>query len=157
MMCRECAQAILGCSNVEESFLQNIIPEQKNIDMITNTENVLLRDRVRNHFDKELEGIIMPVDMLTMCDTAGISDKGYQSLYTSITARLRSKGFKRSILPTPYSLAMARKSANKTIADMLGGYRWIEDSMPVSSSKNFIYNKFNNVYITISAFPQAMI
>ena len=93
--------------------------------MITNTENVLLQDRVWNHFHKELEGIIMPVDMLTMCDTTGISDKGYQSLYTSITARLRSKGFKHSILPTPYSLAMARKSANKTIADMLGGYRWI--------------------------------
>ena len=99
----------------------------------------------------------MLVDMLTMCDTAGISDKGYQSLYTSITARLRSKGLKRSILPTPCTLAMARKSANKTIANMLGGYRWIEDSMLVSSSKNFIYNKFNNVYIAISALQQAMI
>ena len=52
---------------------------------------------------------------------------------------------------------MARKLANKTIANMLGGYRWIEDSMPVSSSKNFIYNKFNNVYIAIPTPQQAMI
>ena len=77
MMCRECAQAILGCSNAEESLLLDIIPEQKIIDMITNIENVLLRDRVWNHFHKELEGIIMTIDMLTMCETIGISDKGY--------------------------------------------------------------------------------
>ena len=46
MMWKKCAQAIIGCSNAEESLLQNNIPEQKIIDMITNTENVLLRDTV---------------------------------------------------------------------------------------------------------------
>ena len=46
---------------------------------------------------------------------------------------------------------MVRKSINNTIDDMLGGYKWIEDSMPVSSSKDFVYTKFNNFYIAILA------
>ena len=92
--------------------------------------------------------------MLTMCNTGGISDKGYQSLYKSTTPCLCSKGLKHSILPTPYSLPMVRKLANKTIADMVGGYRWIEDSMPMSSYKIFFYNKFNNAYIALLALQQ---
>ena len=85
-----------------------------------------------------------------MCDIAIISDIGYQPLYTFIIlACLHSNKLKYSILPTPYNLAMARKLANNNIADMLGGYRWIDDNIQMSSSKDFIDNKFNKIYIAI--------
>ena len=91
----------------------------------------------------------MRIDMLTMWNIASLNDKGYQSLYASITTSLHSKKLKRSILPTPYNLAMARKLASNSIVDMQGGYKWIENTMPMSSSKDFVYSKFNNIYIKI--------
>ena len=57
----------------------------------------------------------------------------------------------RSILPTPYSLVMARKFANNNIANLLGGYKWVDDIMPMSTSKDFVDNKFNNTYVEVEA------
>ena len=64
---------------------------------------------------------------------------------------------KHPILSTPYNLAIARNLANNSIADILGGYRWIDDNMPMSSSKEVFYNKFNNVYNKIEVLQQEMI
>ena len=103
-MFRECAKAILGCSNTEESILEHIIPEQNVINMITNPTNVALSQKIQRYFLKEFEEVIKPIDMLTVCDTAGITYKEYRALYTCITACTREKGITRSILPQHHTI-----------------------------------------------------
>ena len=61
------------------------------------------------------------------------------------------------MLPTPYSVTMARKCANADGASMLDGYHYVKDEMPVSAHKSFEYNEFNNVYINVETLQRAMI
>ena len=92
-----------------------------------------------------------------MCDSAGISQKGYREMYRSITLGLQAKGVTQSLLPTLYSLQMAKKCANGDIASMFNGYRSVEDIMPMPPSKPFEYNAYNNVYIDMEVLQKAMI
>lgn len=61
------------------------------------------------------------------------------------------------LLPTPYSIALARRCANSDVASLFGGYKWIDDAMPLTKGKSFIYNKFNNVYVDVQKLQEAMI
>ena len=54
-------------------------------------------------------------------------------------------------------MVMARKLANRDVCTLFGGYKWVEDAMPISSAKSFDYNRFNNVYVDVEALQKAMI
>ena len=96
---------------------------------------------------KEIKEIVTPKEMVDICDRAGISQKGYRAMYRSITLGLRAKGVTQSLLPTLYSLQMAKKCDNGDVASMFNGYKWVEDIMPMPTNKPFEYNGYNNVYI----------
>ena len=91
------------------------------------------------------------------CDTAGVSRKGYEAIYTLITTAHRDKVLIRPLLPTPYSVTMAEKYANFDVASLLGGFRFVNDSLPMLKTKSFQYNSFNNVYVDVEMFQRAMI
>ena len=61
------------------------------------------------------------------------------------------------MLLTPYSVTLAKKIANLDVATMLGGYHYVQDEMPLSASKRFAYNKFNNVFINLQTLQRAII
>ena len=158
--CRDCAKVILGCNqtdnNVEASLLQHIVSEKEIINMLSNPSKTKIREAVFCHLLQDLHHAITPLEMLDVMDSAGISQKGYRALYRLITSGLRVKGFKRSVLPTPYSLEMARKTANGKVDAMFNGYRWVEDLMPLVD-RVYEYNKFNNVYIDMEELQRAMV
>lgn len=127
------------------------------MEMITGSGNDKLRETLRRHFLKEIKEIVTPQEMVDMCDSAGISQKGYRAMYRSITLGLRAKGVTQSLLPTLYSLQMAKKCANGDVASMFNGYKWVEDIMPMPTNKPFEYNAYNNVYIDMEELQKAMI
>lgn len=158
--CRECARVILGCNGdnnqVEASLLQHLVLGKDIINFISNPSNAKLRQAIFHHLVHDLHNAVTPKEMLDVMDSAGISQKGNRAMYRSITLGLRSKGFMRSLLPTPYSLEMARKFANGGVATMFNGFKWVEDVMPFSN-KPFKYNTFNNVYIDMEELQKAMV
>lgn len=160
MSCRECAKAILGCNdadnNVQASLLQHLFLEKDIINFISNPSNTKVRQAVFRHLVHDLHHAITPQEVLDVMDSAGISQKGYRAFYRLITLGLRAKGFMRSLLPSPFSLEMARKSANGGVATMFNGYRWVEDVMSLAD-KSFTYNKFNSVYIDMEELQKAMV
>ena len=159
--CRAYTTVVLGCNNFEDnvkvSLLQHVIQEKDVLEMITGSGNVKLRETLRQHFLKEIKQIVTPKEMLDVCDSAGISQKGYRAMYKSITLGLRAKGVTQSLLPTLYSLQMAKRCANGDIASMFNGYRSVVDIMPMPPSKPFEYNAYNNVYIDMEVLQKAMI
>lgn len=151
----------MGCDSSEEtvqaSLLQHLVKEDAIIKAISNPENDRLRKAIQKHLLKDLLDIISPAQILSICDTAGISDKGYAAMYQCVTRGLRAKGVTRSLLPTPYSISMARKLANANVGSLFGGYKWVEGAMPISPAKSYEYNRFNNIYINVEALQKAMI
>ena len=151
-LCREATIALMGGQRTDKearmSLLKNFIRPEDILDLILDPSNAKVTKVLQKHFFQKLKAIVNPRDMLDVCDAAGISRNGYEGIYRVITLGLRAKGFTESLLPTSYSLTMARKSANRDIASVFGGFKWVEDSMPMSASDSFHYNTFNNVYIT---------
>ena len=124
-------------ASVHTSILQHIIDEKAILKMIADPIQNRLRQAVQRRLFKELQDIITPAQMLSVCDSSGISDKGYKAIYQCVTRGLRAKGLNRSLLPTPYNMIMARKLANRDVCALFGGYKWVEDAMPMSSLKSF--------------------
>lgn len=158
---REVATALIGCSNatnaVRAALLQHIIKSQDIVEILAHPSSVKTRAVLQELFFQDINNIATPIDILGICDVAGISRKGYEAIYRTITLGLREKGFKKSILPTPYSITMARKSANREVGGMLGGFRWVEADMAMSASTSFKYNTFNNIYLDLECLERAMI
>ena len=105
--------------------------------MLKQSSHAKVRETLRQKLYKELVGLVIPQLMLETCDVAGISQKGYEALYRVITMAQWAKGFIRPILPTPYSISMAKVSANSEVVALLGGYRYVNDSMPLPHGKSF--------------------
>ena len=61
------------------------------------------------------------------------------------------------MLPTPYSVSLAKKCANNDVAGLLGGFHCVHDVMPLDNSNSFCYNEFNNVYIDLLKLQESMI
>ncbi|MCO5567203.1 hypothetical protein L7F22_020891 [Adiantum nelumboides] len=158
---REVAIALMGCQNTDKeariSLLKNFIRPQDILDMISNPSNSKTVEMLQKHFFQKLNAIVTARDMLDVCDAAGISRKGYEGIYRIITLGLRAKGFTASMLPTSYCITMAKKSANRDIASVFGGFKWVEESMPMSAFNSFQYDTFNNVYIDMEPLQRAMI
>ena len=78
-------------------------------------------------------------------------------MYRTITLGLQAKGFMQHLLPTLYSIQMAKRCANGDIESMFNGYKWVEDIMPMETNKSFHYNAFNNLYNDMEVLQKAMI
>ena len=112
---------------------------------------------IRGKIIKELQHMVSPVQIMDACDSGGVSRRGYEAIYRVFTLAHRAKHVLQPLLPTPYSVTMARRCANSDVASMLGGYRHVNDAMPVSAIKQFQFNEFNNVYIDVQTLQRAMI
>ena len=160
-LCRVLAGSMLGMegagSGNRVGMGTHVLRNNDIITMLEQSSHAKVRETLRQKFYKELVGLVTPQLMLETCDAAGISRKGYEALYRVITMAQRAKGFIRPILPTPYSISMAKVSANSEVAALLGGYKYVTNSMPLPHGKSFQYNQFNNVYIDAIKLQQAMV
>ena len=50
------------------------------------------------------------------------------------------------MLPTPCIISLAMASANSEVASLLGRYKFVNQIMPLSIIRSFVYNEFDNVY-----------
>lgn len=127
------------------------------LKMLDDPSNATTKEALRQNVYRELLGLVTPQQMLETCDAAGISRKGYEAVYRTLTVAHRAKGFHQPILPTPYSVSMAKISENSEVARMLGGYNFVNDCFTLPNAKTFEYNQFNNVYIDVIKLQQAMV
>ena len=160
-LCRVLAGSMLGMEGASSGnrvgMGTHVLRTNDIIAMLEQSSHAKVRETLRQKFYKELVGLVTPQLMLDTCDAAGISRKGYEALYRVITMAQRAKGFIRPILPTPYSISLAKVSANSEVAALLGGYRYVDDSMPLSNGKSLEYNQFNNIYIDAMKLQEAMV
>lgn len=117
------------------------------IAMLEEPSYAKIRETLRQKFYMELKGLVAPRMMLETCDAAGISKKGYEAIYRVITLAHREKGFNTPLLPTPFSLSLAKVAANSEVASLFGGYKFVDGTMPLPNSSHHPYNAFNNIYI----------
>ena len=52
---------------------------------------------------------------------------------------------------------MLRKSANREVGDMLGGFRSVKAEIAMCASESFMYNTFNNIYLNRESIEREMI
>lgn len=138
------------------TFLQHIVKPNELTEFLDEPSNARVAKVLRQKYFSELRDIVTPQEIMEVCDSASISFKAYEALYRVITAGHRNKGLSR-LLPTPYSVKLAKKCANNDVAGLLGGFQCVHDVMPLDNSKSFCYNEFNNVYIDLLKLQESMI
>ena len=136
---------------------KHVLKSKEIIAVLEEPSKAKIKETLRQNFYKELIGLVTPRLMMETCDAAGISRKGYEAIYRIVTLAHRAKGFVRPLLPTPYSLSMAKVSANSNVATLFGGYKFVANSMPLENSASHLYNEFNNIYIEPVKLQQAMV
>ena len=155
------ATAMMGCGvgavPARVGLLKHIVKAKDILQMLQDPSNEKTTQLLQLKFFGELKDLVMPRKMMETCDAASVSRKGYEAIYTLITTAHRDKGLIRPLLPTPYSITMAKKCANSEVASLLGGFRFVNDSMPMLKTKSFQYNSFNNVYVDVEMLQRAMI
>ena len=139
--CRSCAKVFLGCNNpidnVNFSLLQYIIPKKHVMDMIKSSANDKLQKTLCQHFLEDIKGNVTPKEMVHVCDSAGISQKGYMAHYKSLTLGLKAKKVTQSFLPMVYSLQMEKRCVDGDIAIMFNGFKWVDNVMPMPRNKSY--------------------
>lgn len=159
--CRTFAGEMMGYgANASEAcagLLKHVIKPTYILKVLEDPLNRSIMETLRKRFFIELKNIVSPQDVLDTLDAAGISRNGYDALYRLLTLATRKKGILRPLLPTPYSVTMAKQCENAKVSTMLGGYKCVQDSMAISPTKSFQYNAFNNVFIDLITLQQAMI
>lgn len=157
---RNVAGEMMGCEGgataTKAGLLKHVVKLSDILKLLEDPSNKLAKI-IQGRVFTELQHMVSPVEIMDACDSGGVSRKGYEAIYRVFTLAHREKGVLRPMLPTPYSVTMARKCANADVASMLGGYRYVNDAMPVSTFKCFQYHEFNNVYIDVQTLQRAMI
>ena len=138
---RQCASILIGCDSAAElaraNFLKHLVNSKDILQFIQHPNNKHIFSILQQKFFGELRSILSPRQMLQTCDLAGVSRRGYEALYKLLTVALRAKGFHWPLLPTTYSLMMSKKAANGEISSLLGGFKCIAKSMPMTNFKAF--------------------
>ena len=136
--------------------MQHTVKPNELGEFLDEPSNARVAKVLRQKYFSELRDIVTPQEIMEICDSAGISFKAYEALYRVITTRHRKKGLSK-LLPTPYSVKLAKKCAINDVAGLLGGFHCVHDVMPLDNSKSFCYNEFNNVYIDLLKLQESMI
>ena len=141
---------MMGCGNgaatARANLLKHIVKAKDIMYMLQDPSYEKMVELLRQKFFGELKNLVSPRRMMETCDAAGVSRKGYEAIYKLISLALRDKGLLRPLLPTPYSITMAKKCANSDIASMLGGFKCVLETLPLPKTNSFQYNNFNNIY-----------
>ena len=74
-----------------------------------------------------------------------------------LTIALRSKGFLSLIIPTPYSVQMAKVSANCEVGNMLREYKFVDGCMSLPNGKTFKFDIFNNIFSEVVKLKQVIV
>lgn len=79
----------MGCNgdtqSMSSALLKHIIQPKHILQVIDECPNASTTTLLRQKFFSELKDIVTPMQMVEVCDSAGISTKGYSSLYKVIT------------------------------------------------------------------------
>ena len=123
------------------TLMQHIVKPNKLAEFLDEPSNARVAKVLRQKYFSELRDIVTPQEIMEVCGSAGISFKAYEALYRVIIGGHRNKRLSR-LLPTPYSVKLAKKCANNDVAGLLGGFQCVHDVMPLDNSKSFCYNEF---------------
>ena len=155
------ATVMMGCGvgvvPARVGLLKHIIKAKDILYMLQDPSNQKTTQMLQLKFFGELKDLITPQKMMEICDATGVIRKGYEAIYTLITRAHIYKGLIQPLLPTPYSVTMAKKCANSDVASLFGGFKFDNDSLPMLKTKSFQYNNFNNVYVDVEMLQKAMI
>lgn len=151
----------MGCGNgaatSRANLLKHIVKTKDIMYTLQDPSYEKMMELLRQNFFGELKNLVSPQRMVETCDAAGVSRKGYEAIYKSISLALKDKGLLRPLLPIPYNITMAKKCANSDIASMLGGFKCVLETLPLPKTNSFQYNNVNNVYVDVEILQRAMI
>ena len=116
--------------------MQHIVKPNELAEFLDEPSNARVAKALCQKYFSELRDIVTPQEIMEVCDSAGISFKAYEVLYRVITAGHRKKGLSK-LLPTPYSVKLAKKCANNDVAGLLGGFHCVHDVMPWTIANPF--------------------
>ena len=138
------------------TLMQHIVKPNELAEFLDEPSNARVVKVLCQKYFSKFRDIMKPQEVIEVCDSVGIIFKAYEALYRVITTGHRKKGLSK-LLPTPYSVKLAKKCANNDVAGLLGGFQCVHDVMPLDNSKSFCYNEFNNVYIDLLKLQDSMI
>ena len=107
--------------------------------------------------------------MLDSCDVAGVTGRGYTSIYKTVKNRigLIAPGFKSSILPAPHRLVKLRKQMNSKLPQFIGEYYSIEGRRMIpevrvagkvtTSAKEVILDSKNSLFVDLEVVQRLMV
>jgi hypothetical protein len=89
---------------------------------------------------KQLNDIIDEHSILDGCDSAGITQKGYDTIFRTVKNRvgLVAPGYKSGILPMPHHLSKLRKQMNANLSQFIGDYHHIEGRRDIPVSRGLL-------------------
>ena len=74
------------------------------MDAIQQPSNSYIRNKIFNGVTKEIQEAIEPNSIVHACDKAGVSIRGYQTLFRTVKDACLSKGLSNYFLPVPYQV-----------------------------------------------------
>ena len=76
---------------LKSPFLSMAFKKKDIMEMITSFANYKLQENLHQNFLEDIKGVVTPKEMLDVCDSASINQKGYRVMYRSITLGLQAK------------------------------------------------------------------
>ena len=104
--------------------------------------------------------LVNPSQIQEVCDTVGVSRKGYRAISRIFFQVLRYYKIKAFGLPRPHKVGKFRLFLNAKIPENFGDYDHIEGIMPYDKGGrkcSFEYNAFNNIWMNVRKIQIAMI
>ncbi|RYA68215.1 hypothetical protein DD595_25635, partial [Enterobacter cloacae complex sp. 4DZ3-17B2] len=137
-------------SNVQERvrFLNEVMNKS---DILKLPENQTQKNLVFPNLLKEMGLLVQPSQMQEVCDTVGVSRRGYRAISKTWFQVLKYYKIKAFGLPRPDNVGKVRTLLNEEIPEYFGEYYHIEGTMPYVKQKkksSFEYNVFNNIWMS---------
>ncbi len=146
--------------------------------MLDDPEAKPLTDAIRKRVTHSFSNIVTDLEIQNICDSVGISTRGYQAIHQALKDALRSRGITENLFPLPHKVAIAKKASNEDVMRQLGDYLHIEDTMFLQAQGNgakargkgrsvvannavqgegYVYTKLNNIFVDLIKLQQSMV
>lgn len=83
---------------------KELVKENTIMDAIQQPSNSCIQNKIFKGVTKEIQATIEPNSIVHACDKAGVSIRGYQTLFRTVKDACKSKGLSNCFLPMPYQV-----------------------------------------------------
>ena len=155
---REHITTILGQTFLDqqkEQFLNELINKSDVLSLLKLSGNQQVKKFLLRDLLKDMNLLVNPSQIQEVCDTIGVSRKGYRSISNIWFQVLRYYKIKAFGLPRPQKVGKFRLFLNAKILENFGDYDHIDGAMPFDKGGikcSFEYNVFNNIWMNVRKF-----